>query len=42
MAVAKEQIEMAAVGSDLASEAFSQSIQRQALGTVRPFEIWHA
>ncbi|MEX2231173.1 MAG: TolC family protein [Cyclobacteriaceae bacterium] len=40
--VAKVQMELALEGSNLAEEALSQSIQRQLLGTVRPFEILQA
>jgi len=36
---AKEQMEIAFEGSQFAAEALQQSIQRQELGTVRPFEI---
>ncbi len=36
---AQEQIEIAFEGSHYAEEALQQSIQRQELGTVRPFEI---
>jgi outer membrane protein TolC len=36
---AKEQMEIAFEGSQFAGEALQQSIQRQELGTVRPFEI---
>lgn len=39
---AKEQMEIAQEGSKLAEEALTQSIQRQQLGTVRPFEILQA
>lgn len=39
MNISKEQMEIAREGSDLASKALQQSIQRQQLGTVRPFEI---
>lgn len=40
--VAEEQIKIALEGSGLAIEALQQSIQRQHLGTVRPFEILQA
>lgn len=36
---AKEQMEVAQEGSHLSEEALKQSIERQQLGTVRPFEI---
>lgn len=36
---AKEQMEIAFEGSQFAGEALQQSIQRQELGTVRPYEI---
>ncbi len=39
MSISKEQMEIARKGSDQASKALQQSIQRQQLGTVRPFEI---
>ena len=39
MNISKEQMEIALQGSKLASEALQQSIQRQQMGTVRPFEI---
>lgn len=42
VAVAEEQIKIAIEGSGQASEALQQSIQRQQLGTVRPFEILQA
>lgn len=42
MATAREQMTIAKEGSRLAQEALSQSIQRQQLGTVRPFEILQA
>ena len=37
--IAKEQMDIASEGSQLAQMALEQSIQRQALGTIRPFEI---
>lgn len=40
--VAEEQIKIALEGTQLAGEALQQSIQRQQLGTVRPFEILQA
>ena len=40
--MAREQTEIAMEGSQLAGEALKQSIQRQQLGTVRPFEILQA
>lgn len=40
--VAKKQMDMALEGSELAGEALNQSIQRQNLGTVRPFEVLQA
>ncbi len=40
--VAKEQTEVALEGSQLAEEALKQSIQRQQIGIVRPFEILQA
>ncbi|PCJ63503.1 MAG: hypothetical protein COA58_16110 [Bacteroidetes bacterium] len=40
--VAKEQTQIALEGSQFAEEALIQSIQRQQLGTVRPFEILQA
>jgi len=39
---AKEQMEIAKEGSELAQIALQQSYQRQALGTIRPFEILQA
>ncbi|TAK48233.1 MAG: TolC family protein [Saprospiraceae bacterium] len=39
---AKEQMDVAKQGSELAGEALRQSMQRQELGTVRPFEILQA
>jgi len=39
---AREQLDIALEGSQFAEEALSQSIQRQQLGTVRPFEILQA
>jgi len=42
IAIAKEQMEIAKEGSQLAEEAVQQSIQRQLMGTVRPFEILQA
>lgn len=42
MTVAEEQIKIAGEGIQLAGEALQQSIQRQQLGTVRPFEILQA
>lgn len=40
--IANEQMEIAYEGNKLAEEALKQSIQRQELGTVRPFEILQA
>lgn len=40
--LAKEQMEIAVEGSRLARKALTQSLQRQQLGTVRPFEIMQA
>ncbi|HEC43659.1 MAG TPA: TolC family protein [Bacteroides sp.] len=40
--ISKVQIEMAEEGNRLAGEALLQSMQRQSLGTVRPFEILQA
>ena len=37
-----EQMEIASEGSELAKKALSQCIQRQKLGTVKPFEILQA
>ncbi len=42
VSVAEEQIKIALEGSRLANEALQQSIQRQQLGTARPFEILQA
>lgn len=42
VSVAKEQIQIALEGSHLTNEALQQSIQRQQLGTARPFEIFQA
>lgn len=39
---AKEQTEVALEGSQLGEQALKQSIERQQLGTVRPFEILQA
>ena len=39
---AKEQIEVALEGNQFAEKALQQSIQRQQMGTVRPFEILQA
>ena len=39
---AREQMEIAQEGSELAQTALQQSYQRQALGTIRPFEILQA
>ncbi len=39
---AKEQIKVALEGSQLGEQALKQSIERQQLGTVRPFEILQA
>ena len=39
LTTAKKQIEFAKEGSELAGEALRQSLQRQELGTVLPFEI---
>ncbi|MBK8920407.1 MAG: TolC family protein [Saprospirales bacterium] len=39
---AKEQMDLAKEGSELADKALRQSMQRQALGTVRPFEVLQA
>lgn len=39
---AKEQTEVALEGSQLGEQALRQSIERQQLGTVRPFEILQA
>ena len=42
MIVAKEQMDISREGSSLAEQALIQSVQRQELGTVRPFEILQA
>jgi len=42
IAVAKSKIDLAKEGSGFAQEALSQSLQRQKLGTVRPFEVLQA
>lgn len=39
LAAAKEQIELAFEGNQLAEKAMQQSLQRQALKTIRPFEL---
>ncbi len=39
LTIAKEQMKIAFEGSQFAGEALQQSIQRQELGTVRPYEI---
>jgi len=40
--LAKQQIDLAEEGSGYAQEALSQSLERQKLGTVRPFEVLQA
>ena len=40
--LAKQQLDIALAGSKLAEKAMDQCLQRQALGTVRPFEILQA
>jgi len=40
--IGKEQIQIAKEGLELTTEALSQSIERQKLGTVKPFEVFQA
>ena len=40
--IGKEQIQIAKAGLDLTTEALHQSIERQKLGTVKPFEVFQA
>lgn len=40
--IGKEQIEIAKEALDLSSEALNQSMERQKLGTVKPFEVFQA
>lgn len=40
--IGKEQIQIAKEGLELTSEALNQSIERQKLGTVKPFEVFQA
>lgn len=42
IALAREQLDISLEGSQLSQEALLQSIQRQQLGTVRPFELLQA
>lgn len=42
LSIGKEQIEIAKEALELTSEALNQSIERQKLGTVKPFEVFQA